>query len=122
MTEDKRWTGINKLFTRPSPFGNETGKLPNGYFTPGKDILTTLRTDVKVLVVGAGGLGCEILKVRRELLNLFFVDQLLLRQDLALSGVANIHVIGESSSGSGLISPITHNHILQTWTRSTSAT
>ena len=61
--EDKRWAGVNRLFTRASPFGNETGKLPNGYFSPGKDILRNLRADVKVLVVGAGGLGCELLKV-----------------------------------------------------------
>ena len=45
-------------------------------FEPGDDLLDALKDDeTNVLVVGAGGLGCEILK------------------DLALSGVKNIHVM-----------------------------
>jgi ubiquitin-activating enzyme E1 C len=73
--EDQRWENLQRLLTRPSQFGNETGRLPNGVFTPGNELFQRIRNDVKVLVVGAGGLGCEILK------------------DLALSGITDIHVI-----------------------------
>jgi molybdopterin/thiamine biosynthesis adenylyltransferase len=44
--------------------------------SPDQDLLKNLHESTKVLVIGAGGLGCEILK------------------NLALSGVGNIHVIG----------------------------
>eukprot|EP01034_Spumella_vulgaris_P011586 gene11586-14745_t len=66
---------MEKFLSRPSPFGNETGQLPNGYYVPSPSVFKSLNSDSKVLVVGAGGLGCEILK------------------DFALSGVADIHVI-----------------------------
>jgi hypothetical protein len=59
----KRWENMGRFLSRSSPFGNETGQLPNGYFTPGPELLQSLCTNSKVLVVGAGGLGCEILKV-----------------------------------------------------------
>eukprot|EP01036_Dinobryon_divergens_P046221 gene46221-61810_t len=65
VSDNYKWRDLAKVLSRPSSFGNETGKLPNGEFEP----------NLKVLVVGAGGLGCEILK------------------DLALSGFQNIHVI-----------------------------
>lgn len=75
LNESERWSTIDKILSRPSPFGNETGKLPNGYYEPDNNLFATMRRDKKVLVVGAGGLGCELLK------------------DLALSGLQNIHVI-----------------------------
>lgn len=71
---DGRWGDINMILSRSSTFGNETGKLPNGVFEPSDKLIAALR-DSKILVVGAGGLGCEILK------------------DLALSGFKDVHVI-----------------------------
>lgn len=62
-TGSGRWEAWTRLYSRPSFFGNETGKLPNGYFQPSSDFLQKLQENAKVLVVGAGGLGCEILKV-----------------------------------------------------------
>lgn len=73
MSVEGRWQSLNTIYSRPSPFGNETGSLPNGEYEPGTG-LENVRS-AKVLVIGAGGLGCEILK------------------DLALSGVTDIHVI-----------------------------
>lgn len=59
---------LDQLFTRESAFANDD------VFEPDPDFLEILE-DVKILVIGAGGLGCEILK------------------DLALSGIKDIHVI-----------------------------
>ena len=71
-------SGIHLLCTRKSPYCNETGVTPYaihaGEFEPGNETLITLAT-TKILVIGAGGLGCELLK------------------DLALVGFKNIHVI-----------------------------
>jgi hypothetical protein len=74
----ERWSHMSKLLQRGSPFGNETGRLPNGMFEaePGvsgytrthldmtcqhfsRQLLRRMQGGCKVLVVGAGGLGCE---------------------------------------------------------------
>jgi len=62
------------LLNRSSPFANEEGALPIGEFKPAVPA-TSLLSKSKVLVVGAGGLGCELLK------------------DLAMSGIKDVHVI-----------------------------
>jgi ubiquitin-activating enzyme E1 C len=67
-TEAERWADLDKLLTRP---GNVVG--PG--FEPAPEIREFLRDDCRVLVIGAGGLGCELLK------------------DLALTGFVNIDVI-----------------------------
>lgn len=64
----KRWIHIRKLLERPGPFCT-----PN--FEPSAECMEFIVNDFKILVVGAGGLGCELLK------------------DLALMGFRNIHVI-----------------------------
>jgi NEDD8-activating enzyme E1 len=64
------------LLSRPSPYSSESGLLPMGEFEPvSREGPPNLFPTSKVLVVGAGGLGCEILK------------------DLAMSGLSNVHVI-----------------------------
>ncbi|XP_068663944.1 NEDD8-activating enzyme E1 catalytic subunit [Aristolochia californica] len=68
ITTNDRWRDLDKLLLRP---GNLVG--PN--FEPSPELREDLQTYAKVLVVGAGGLGCELLK------------------DLALSGFRNLEVI-----------------------------
>lgn len=65
---------IRRILQRKSPFGdNQTITDPSHDFSD--DIIDFLFNQCKILVVGAGGLGCEVLK------------------DLALMGVRDIHVI-----------------------------
>ncbi|GAU18353.1 hypothetical protein TSUD_202420 [Trifolium subterraneum] len=59
---------LDKLLLRP-------GNLVGPSFEPGAELRDDLQKYVRVLVVGAGGLGCELLK------------------DLALSGFSNLEVI-----------------------------
>ena len=80
MTEtEQKWSHVSKVLTRGGPLANQGnfGTLfePSVPFEPSPDILTFLQGHCRVLVVGAGGLGCELLK------------------DLALSGFGNIDVI-----------------------------
>ncbi|CAJ0573556.1 unnamed protein product, partial [Mesorhabditis spiculigera] len=64
---DERLYSVRRLCDQPSEFAPE-------FFTPGPENLECIR-QAKILVIGAGGLGCELLK------------------DLALSGFAHIEVI-----------------------------
>ncbi|EGE79072.2 ubiquitin-activating enzyme E1 C [Blastomyces dermatitidis ATCC 18188] len=65
--EPQRWKPLYRMLTRAGPFSDED-------WVPGPETITDLETS-KILVIGAGGLGCEILK------------------NLALSGFKDIHVI-----------------------------
>ncbi|XP_040061113.1 NEDD8-activating enzyme E1 catalytic subunit isoform X1 [Ixodes scapularis] len=64
----KRWTHLEKILHRHGPFAHPD-------FEPGPAVLEFLRSTCKVLVIGAGGLGCELLK------------------DLAMMGFRKIDVI-----------------------------
>ncbi|AQK89325.1 NEDD8-activating enzyme E1 catalytic subunit [Zea mays] len=67
-TELERWRDLDMLLSRP-------GNLVEATFDPSPGLRDLLGSLVEVLVVGAGGLGCELLK------------------DLALSGFKKLHVI-----------------------------
>lgn len=80
----RRRASLLTLLRRASPFANESGPLPCGEFEPITSAVVpppahhyecSALGGARVLVVGAGGLGCEILK------------------NLALSGVRNVDVI-----------------------------
>jgi hypothetical protein len=77
------------LLSRPSPFASESGALAMGEFEPVAAVSPTSALSkieplaaAKVLVVGAGGLGCELLK------------------DLAMSGISNVEVSVDECCGS----------------------
>ncbi|XP_038067977.1 NEDD8-activating enzyme E1 catalytic subunit-like [Patiria miniata] len=63
-----RWTHVRKVLERSGPFAHPD-------FEPSTEILDFMLNNCRILVVGAGGLGCEILK------------------DLALMGFRQIDVI-----------------------------
>lgn len=65
----RRWTHIRKILERSG------GPFCPSEFVPSVDGLKLIMESFKILVIGAGGLGCELLK------------------DLALMGFCNIHVI-----------------------------
>lgn len=64
----RKWQNIRNVLERSGPFCHPD-------FEPSAEILEFLMTTCKILVVGAGGLGCELLK------------------NLALMGFRQIHVI-----------------------------
>lgn len=64
----RRWSNLQKVLERTGPFCHPE-------FQPSRSILETLATACKILVIGAGGLGCELVK------------------DLALMGFKNIDII-----------------------------
>uniref|UniRef100_A0A8C5CWB1 NEDD8-activating enzyme E1 catalytic subunit n=1 Tax=Gadus morhua TaxID=8049 RepID=A0A8C5CWB1_GADMO len=63
-----RWNHIQKFLERPGPFTHPD-------FEASSESLQFMLETCKVLIIGAGGLGCELLK------------------DVALSGFHNIHVV-----------------------------
>ncbi|KIW65692.1 hypothetical protein PV04_07925 [Phialophora macrospora] len=63
----ERWTYLDRILSTTSPYAGEE-------FVPGEETINALETS-RVLVIGAGGLGCEILK------------------NLAMSGFKDLHVI-----------------------------
>lgn len=67
-SDPTRWRHLEPLLTRGGASAQST-------FEPSTELLDLLRSHVRVLVVGAGGLGCELLK------------------DLALCGFRGTHVI-----------------------------
>jgi len=64
----QRWSHLRKVLERSGPFCHPD-------FEPSPENLSFIMSSCKILVVGAGGLGCELLK------------------DLALMGFREIHVI-----------------------------
>lgn len=66
--EAVRWTDLDKLLMRGSP-------LAHPDFTPGEETKDFLQNQCRVLIIGAGGLGCDLVK------------------NLALSGFKNIDII-----------------------------
>eukprot|EP00898_Chlorokybus_atmophyticus_P003272 jgi/Chlat1/3946/Chrsp26S04198 len=68
LDEDARWRDLDKLLLRQ-------GNIVGPGFEPGPELRQFLQADCRILVIGAGGLGCELLK------------------DLALCGFGNIDVI-----------------------------
>ncbi|KAH8400687.1 hypothetical protein KR009_000323 [Drosophila setifemur] len=68
ILQSKRWNALRNILEREGPFCKDD-------FSASPDNLEFLQTKCQVLIIGAGGLGCELLK------------------DLALMGFGNLHVI-----------------------------
>ncbi|ORY28035.1 hypothetical protein BCR39DRAFT_468765 [Naematelia encephala] len=68
LADEGRWESIDRVLDRRGPWTDEQ-------FVGGRETKDVLRSKAKILVIGAGGLGCEIL------------------QNLALTGFSDIHVI-----------------------------
>lgn len=68
MDLDNRYCAVDRILTRAGPFTDES-------FSAGETTQNFLRNECKILVIGAGGLGCEILA------------------NLAVLGFKDIHVI-----------------------------
>ncbi|XP_030755571.1 NEDD8-activating enzyme E1 catalytic subunit [Sitophilus oryzae] len=67
-SHQKRWIHLKKVLERPGPFTHPE-------FEPSPDILDFILSTCKILIIGAGGLGCELLK------------------DLAMMGFKHIDII-----------------------------
>lgn len=68
ILQSKRFNGLRNILEREGPFCKDG-------FAASSENLEFLQTKCQVLIIGAGGLGCELLK------------------DLALMGFGNLHVI-----------------------------
>jgi len=68
ILQSKRFNGLRNILEREGPFCKDD-------FASSPENLEFLQTECQVLIIGAGGLGCELLK------------------DLALMGFGNMHVI-----------------------------
>lgn len=67
-SHQRRWIHLRKILERPGPFSHPE-------FEPSSDILDFILSTCKILIIGAGGLGCELLK------------------DLAMMGFKHIDII-----------------------------
>lgn len=56
MELEGRWRDLDNLLNRP-------GMITGPGFEPAPELREFLATDCRVLIVGAGGLGCELVKV-----------------------------------------------------------
>uniref|UniRef100_A0A674BSU5 NEDD8-activating enzyme E1 catalytic subunit n=1 Tax=Salmo trutta TaxID=8032 RepID=A0A674BSU5_SALTR len=90
---DGRWNHVKKFLERPGPFTHPD-------FEPSIESLGFLLETCKILVIGAGGLGCELL------------------QNLALSGFRHIHVVDMDTID---ISNLNRQFLFRCWTADVAA-